>query len=113
MQTSTITSLIEVVASAQIHGGTRVVVMTASEPHPHHFVVETTAYDSNHPDEQMGHGVFSGPDLASLVTEVREYESRTFEIPQDPTLCDCWITWDPYCGSRGCWGVYKTEEQHQ
>lgn len=101
------TGLAEVVASAQIHAGTRVIVLTAREPHPHHFVVETTAYDSAHPGEHLMQSVRSGPILAELVDVAREDGSRTFERSGDYDGCDCWATWDPHCGRPGCWGVYK------
>jgi hypothetical protein len=97
----------EVVASAQIDGGTRVIVLTAREPQPHHFVVETVAFDSNHPGEHLGHGVYPGPNLAELLADVREHESHAFDPPENRDGCDCWAKWDPNCGQPGCWGVWS------
>jgi hypothetical protein len=95
----------EVIASARIGGGTRVIVLTAREPQPHHFVVETVAYDSNHPGDYLGHGFYSGPDLDVLLADIREDKSHAFDPHPADGGCDCWMTWDPDCGRPGCWGV--------
>jgi hypothetical protein len=98
---------VEIIASAQIYGGTRVIVLTIREPHRGHFVVLSTAYDSNHPGEDMLCYQRSGSDLAELVDAAREEDGRSLAIEptQDSELCNCWATWDPNCGRPGCWGV--------
>ncbi|HEY3477870.1 MAG TPA: hypothetical protein VGL02_03130 [Streptomyces sp.] len=108
MQT-TVTDLVEVLATAQIHDGTRVIVLTAQEPYPGHFIIKTTAYDSAHPDDDHFKSQHSGSDLDALLAAVREHGARTFERADDYDGCDCWATWDPYCGRSGCWGVYKPD----
>lgn len=96
----------QVVAATQIGGGTRVIVLTAHKAqHPHQFIVNTNAYDSNHPHEVHGQGVYTGPNLDQLIARAREDEARAFEPSTDPEDCDCWARWDPTCGRRGCWGV--------
>lgn len=96
----------EVVATARIRGGTRVVVLTARENGPYHFTVTTMAYDSTHPGDALLQGYYSGQCLTDLVLKARDTEAGTF-APR-PDACSCWAKWDPSCGRPGCWGTRVT-----
>lgn len=99
----------EVVASAQINGGTRVIVLTAERTTDRDgFYVESVAYDSNHPGELVRHFRNYGTCLTELLTEARAHESRAFEHAEHNDGCDCWARWDPNCGRPGCWGTRVT-----
>jgi hypothetical protein len=99
----------EVVATANLGGGTRVIVLTARENGPYHITVTATAYDSNHPGEFLLQAYYAGQYLPDLLRKAREAEVHAFD-PRDELAegCGCWARWDPACGEPGCWGTRVT-----
>lgn len=99
----------EIVAMAQVHGGTRVIELSV-----HRFCgdfgirdrARVAAYDSNHRDAAVI--LFTGSaDFASEVEAVRVFACGALTRVVREDACDCWAGWDPYCGEPGCWGVYS------
>jgi len=106
MTNSTIQATVDVVATTQVHGGTRVITLAATTVNNWH-VVRLTAYDSNHPGDDHLTGVYSGPDRDELIAQAREtaVDSLRPSAPGEP--CGCWAGWDPWCGAVSCWGDYR------
>ncbi|MEV8439129.1 hypothetical protein AB0425_17280 [Actinosynnema sp. NPDC051121] len=99
----------DIVATAQVHGGTRVIEFSVIR---HTFGGRTwstyrvAAYDSNH---RHAHNLMgSGPaDTQPQIEEARGDAQSLLTPSPDPRYCDCWSGWDRYCGKTGCWGVYS------
>jgi hypothetical protein len=97
----------EIVATAQVHGGTRVIEFAVVR----HTLGQRTwstyrvaAYDSNHRDVHDSLG--TGPaDTPAQIDQARADAASLLTLGSDPSYCDCWSGWDPYCGKAGCWGV--------
>jgi hypothetical protein len=99
----------EIVATAQINGGTRVVELSIignTDGRRTWTTYRTAAYDSNHPNPYPSVGI--GPaDTPEQIEAARADASTLLDPSGDPQCCDCWSGWDPYCGKTGCWGVYR------
>jgi hypothetical protein len=97
----------EIVATATVHGGTRVIefsVIRHTLGHRTWTTYRVAAYDSNHRDAHNSMGV--GPaDTPAQVEEARADAQSLLTVGSDPSYCDCWSGWDTYCGKAGCWGV--------
>ncbi|MEU4804330.1 hypothetical protein [Actinosynnema sp. NPDC023587] len=98
----------EVVATATVTGGTRVIefaVIRRTHGCRSWSTYRVTAYDSNH--NSAHHSVGIGPaDTPDQIADARTNASTLLTPGQDPEYCDCWSGWDPYCGKAACWGVY-------
>lgn len=93
-----------VVATAQVHGGTRVVTLTTiSGPIGHEVTLH--AYDSNHPGDDKITLIGNGRDLDKLINELRAYAVNLLRPSSDDEACSCWAGWDPQCGRPCCWGI--------
>lgn len=98
----------EVVATAQVHGGTRVLILTGhpAPANPLHYIIELTAYDSNHREPHPVKAIYTGSDFEELAERGRTVGRATLQPSANPTEdCDCWTRWDPHCGQAGCWGI--------
>lgn len=97
----------EIVATAQVHGGTRVVefsIVRHTLGHETRTTYNTAVYDSNH--RAGHHSVGVGPaDTPEQIADARRAAVDLLAPSDDPQDCDCWSSWDPYCGTPGCWGV--------
>jgi hypothetical protein len=93
----------EIVATTRTrHGGTRVIEVTAEITKAGIERITIAAYDSAHPDavHLLSHDEYSEANLADARTKGSKYFDPSAED------CDCWYGWDPYCGAKGCWGIY-------
>lgn len=104
MTTSTVQATIDVVATAQVNGGTRVITLTVEQREDRTFLITLRAYDSNHPGDEHVTLVSGGPDREELVTEARQAATNALSPVVAGEPCACWAGWDPHCGSPGCWG---------
>jgi hypothetical protein len=95
-------------ATRQVNGGTRVIALIASRRRGGDTVVTVTAYDSNHPGDDRVVLVAGGPGREELISQARETAASLFRPLAEDEPCGCWARWDPYCGSRGCWGSYDS-----
>ncbi|GHH57916.1 hypothetical protein [Lentzea cavernae] len=100
----------EIVATAQAHGGTRVIEFSVIR-HTHGSLTWTTyrtaAYDSNHRDRH--HSTGRGPaDTPDQIEQARAAAGILLTPVSDSTGCDCWAGWDPHCGTPGCWGTDRS-----
>ncbi len=96
-------ALIEVAATAHIHGGTRVITLTVTSVDGWH-VVRLAACDSNHPGAELTVFVAGDTDREALVARAREFASAALRPSTPDEACDCWPGWNPFCGEPGCWG---------
>jgi len=97
----------EIVATAQINGGTRVIEMrvtTDSDMGPQHDLVTLTTYDSTHPLRAEIMHTFT----VAYDGIARARETARDMLDVDPAhndgMCGCWAGWDPNCGDASCWG---------
>lgn len=99
-----IAGTVELVAATQIHGGTRITVLsTLPCADGVHIRVEVTLYDSNHRDSRM---VLSAPgDTERDLAGARNYAASYLTSTPGDGACACEAGWDPECGDRHCWGV--------
>lgn len=106
---------IDVVATAQVHGGTRVITLTVTSaatltvptPHREWHVVTLHAYDSNHSGDQQVMLIAGAPRRDELVKQALETAANLLRPSTGDEPCNCWAGWDPYCGQPGCWGDYR------
>jgi hypothetical protein len=93
----------EVIATAQVHGGTRVIEMTATRfAGVNEWHVECTTYDSNHRHDARW---FLAGWYDQLDRPRTEYVDTLDIRPDEDGFCGCWQGWDPQCGDPSCWGV--------
>jgi hypothetical protein len=119
MSASIAQATIDVVATAQVHGGTRVITLSvmAADPatltvttprsHRERHVVTLHAYDSNHPGDQRVMLIAGAPRRGEIVKQALETAANLLRPSAGDEPCNCWAGWDPYCGAPGCWGVVK------
>lgn len=98
----------EIVATAQVHGGTRVIQMTVTsgpEMGPQYDQVTLTAYDSAHPHRSEIMHTFTA--AFDGVTRARETarDMLDFDPAHNDGECGCWAGWDTNCGHPSCWGI--------
>lgn len=111
MTISTVQATIDVVATAQVHGGTRVITLAVEQREDRTFLITLRAYDSNHPGDEHVTLVSGGPDREELVTEARESAANALRPAVAGEPCACWAGWDPHCGAPDCWGVALKPQQ--
>lgn len=98
----------EIVATAQTHGGTRVIELTTfavTDKHITQWRIKLNAYDSQRPHEQRPLALYSLDQMEDL-DRAREDGRSALRPSETGEDCNCWGGWDPYCGEPGCWGVY-------
>lgn len=93
------------VATAQVHGGTRVITLTITR-HKGRSVATLHAYDSNHPSADKVMHVATSPVRDDLISEALAVAAELLRPSTEDEACACYADWDPYCGVPGCWGVY-------
>jgi hypothetical protein len=92
-------------ATAEVHGGTRVIVATVHEVAGGHRF-QLTAYDSGHPDESQFSGsapCLDGNDLGRALGWAQQ------ALTPYPDACGCWPNWDPSCGRVDCTNAASAE----
>ena len=106
MTASIAQATIDVVATAQVHGGTRVITLSVKQNDLGAHVATLRAYDSNHPGDEQWVGTHVDTD-ARVAGEARAYAVEYMRPSEDNEACNCWAWWDSDCGRLGCWGNYR------